>query len=291
MTIILQRHSTLVLLGCILVGLIAQSICQLILVLLILIFQPASPGSAYLCCFYQQANQAGVVLQSLLFHSGLDSSFTMLDCRDRGFFGGLQELSGWLVHSFSKLTKAAEKISNSQTVESESNRGWRSLLEATVVHLSPSRSTYIHWEAFMQYYLLILSRVWIHPLSFVCLYTCSTKSFRKRRSLITWVFFFCRYWDALYINITYFVKKRQNFSKLKCCGHIKYGTSDFYGGKKHYFMPGWVQDIKNAAGSSRIKLPWTDSKASHIHHHALCGPQNKQIRCDIYLRDGWQRGN
>lgn len=158
MTIILQRHSTLVLLGCILVGLIAQSICQLILVLLILIFQPASPGSAYLCCFYQQANQAGVVLQSLLFHSGLDSSSTMLDCRDRGFFGGLLELAGWLLHSFSKLTKAAEKISNSQTVESESNRGWRNLLEATVVHLSPSRSTYIHWEAFMQYYLLILSR-------------------------------------------------------------------------------------------------------------------------------------
>lgn len=289
MTIILQRHSTLVLLRCILVGLIAQSICQLILVLLILIFQPASPGSAYLCCFYQQANQAGVVLQSLLFHSGLDSSFTMLDCRDRGFFGGLQELAGWLVHSFSKLTKAAEKISNSQTVESE----WVEKLTRSYCCAFVTKQVYLY--SLRSFYAVLFinpfKRAWIHPLSFVCLYTCSTKSFRKRRSLITWVFFFCRYWDALYINITYFVKKRQNFSKLKCCGHIKYGTSDFYGGKKHYFMPGWVQDIKNAAGSSRIKLPWTDSKASHIHHHALCGPQNKQIRCGIYLRDGWQREN
>lgn len=211
MTIILQRHSTLVLLGCILVGLIAQSICQLILVLLILIFQPASPGSAYLCCFYQQANQAGVVLQSLLFHSGLDSSFTMLDCRDRGFFGGLQELAGWLVHSFSKLTKAAEKISNSQTVESE----WVEKLTRSYCCAFVTKQVYLY--SLRSFYAVLFinpfKRAWIHPLSFVCLYTCSTKSFRKRRSLITWVFFFLPVLRCSLHKHNLFCEKKTKFFK------------------------------------------------------------------------------
>lgn len=58
---------------------------------------------------------------------------------------------------------------------------------------------------------------------------------------------------------------------------------------KHDLTAGWARIIKNAAGCSRIKLPWADSKAAHIHHPAVHGLQNKQIRCGVYLRGGWRR--
>lgn len=70
-----------------------------------------------------------------------------------------------------------------------------------------------------------------------------------------------------------------------CC--VKGDAFNF--SQKHDLTPGWAQIIKNAVGLSRIKLPWANSAASQIHHPAVYGLQNKQIRCGVYLRGGWQR--